>query len=192
MGGRNGARSVLSREKDLGRCFSFGENKMANGEEEEKTLPVLYNAAKSNVDGCWEGWRGVLGFVWHESKILLLHRTQKMRKHQCQRLAFGAYQPYILAPGYLDVLLSPGPGPIIVAGSGGPMGPPRPPPPLPPRPLPRPRPAIAGMAKSGFAELASKIASSCLMGLRGPPPPYGANWPAGAPISGLQLGFTGR
>jgi hypothetical protein len=54
MGGRNGARSALSREKDLGRCFSFGENKMANGEEEEeeKTLPVLYKVAKGNVEGC--------------------------------------------------------------------------------------------------------------------------------------------
>jgi hypothetical protein len=51
MGGRNGARSVLSRMKDLGRCFSFGGNKMANGEEEEeKTMPVYTKAAKSNVD----------------------------------------------------------------------------------------------------------------------------------------------
>jgi hypothetical protein len=72
----------------------------------------------------------------------------------------------------------------------------RPPLPLPPRPCPRPRPGRPpGIAKSGFAALASRIASSCLIGRRGigpPGPPYGWNWPAGAPISGLQLGLTGR
>jgi hypothetical protein len=75
---------------------------------------------------------------------------------------------YMFAPGYLDVLLKPGPF-IIVAGGGGPMGPPRPPR---PRPRPRPRPGMPpGMAKSGFAALASRMASSCLMGRRGMGPP---------------------
>lgn len=99
------------------------------------------------------------------------------------------YQAYRLAPGYLDWLLSPGPGPIIVAG--GPIGPPR------PRALPLPLPGVVpGMAKSGFATLACRITSSGLIGRRPPPPPppppYGPNCPAAAPISGLQLGFTGR
>ena len=94
----------------------------------------------------------------------------------------------MFAPGYLDVLLRPGPS---IEGGGGPMPPPRP-----PRPRPRPRPGMApGIAKSGFAAFASSITSSCLMGRRGigpPGPGYGPNWPAGAPISGLQLGLTGR
>jgi hypothetical protein len=64
------------REKDLGRWFSFEGNKMANGEE-EKTMPVYTKVAKSNVDGCWEGWRGVLGFVWHESEITLFAQNSK-------------------------------------------------------------------------------------------------------------------
>jgi hypothetical protein len=53
------------------------------------------------------------------------------------------------------------------------------PPPRPPLPRPRPLPGMApGMAKSGLAALASRMASSCLMGRRGGGPPalpYGAN-----------------
>lgn len=81
-----------------------------------------------------------------------------------------------LAPGYLLCPPIPGPWPSILAACGGdppPPGAPLPRPfmPGPPRPLPRPRPGILpGIAKSGFAALASRMTSSCLIGRR-------AGWP---------------
>ena len=105
--------------------------------------------------------------------------------------SFMLCHPYIaLAPGYRPGACSPFCGPIIVAGG---CMPPLPLPPLGP-PLPRPRPMpTPGMAKSGFAALASRITSSGLIGL---PPPrpllYGPKLPAAAPISGRHAGLTGR
>lgn len=87
-------------------------------------------------------------------------------------MAFG-YRPWFPSP-----MLA-----MVAAGGGMP---PRPPP-L-PRPRPRPRLKSApGIAKSGFAALASRITSSCL-GRRGPP--YGPG--IGLPGGGLQLGLIPR
>jgi hypothetical protein len=94
-----------------------------------------------------------------------------------------------LAPGYLPGVCNPCCN--IIAGGGAPL-------PLPlkaplPLPLPPPMPT-PGIAKSGFAALASRITSSGLMGRPrpGPGPLYGPKLPAGAPISGRHAGFTGR
>jgi hypothetical protein len=91
-----------------------------------------------------------------------------------------------LAVGYLPWF--PIPGAPNMAGAATPL-----PPPLPPRPLPLPRPKSApGTAKSGFAALASRMTSSCLIGRR----PWGGKFPGiGGPVpggGGLQAGLTPR
>lgn len=120
---------------------------------------------------------------WH---YCVAHASLLHTLSRCYTIAYIA-----LAPGYRPGVPRPMGWPIMVA-LGGAIAPPRPPRPRPrPRPRPLPMPPMPGIAKSGFAMLASRITSSGLMGGRSRPP-YGANWPAGAPISGCQAGLMGR